>query len=132
MSYSPLDFKTYYPDVVIFTALADNVIQRAIDIVECTWNSFSCYPEDKRLLMHHLATAHTLLSTGACIDSSGPWFNPMVSEVKSYNDTIKLTANDGNLESTQYGRSLKNVMNTSRSPMLYFSGNGGPSGGGCY
>jgi hypothetical protein len=122
MSYTALEFKLYWADVPKFQALSDSIIDRAIGYVWASWQDFQCYDPTIYVLLYHLGVAHQLESSGDCADPSTPWFSPNVTEVKSYNDSVKFAESDGNLDSTTYGRQFKFLLSQRSSPVLYFSG----------
>jgi hypothetical protein len=120
MSYTALEFKLYWLDVPKFQGLPDSTVDRAIQFISAAWHDFRCYDPTLYVLLYHLGVAHQIEST--CTDPSTPWFSPNVTEVKSYNDTVKFASDDDDLSTTVYGRQFRQLLDQ-RQPVLYFGAN---------
>jgi hypothetical protein len=120
--YTVAEFLLAYPDQK-WAAIATTDIERAISFVSCLYDDFCCYEPKYHSCLWELAVAHQLEISGALCSEVSPWFSPGVSEVKSYNDTIKFgdSGADG-LGRTYYGQQFSLLLQRAKKPVLYFSG----------
>jgi hypothetical protein len=122
-TYTVADFLLAYPEQQ-WLDIPTNVIQRAINYVSCLYDNFCCYDQQYHPCLWELAVAHQLEISGALCSDVSPWFSPGVTEVKSYNDTIKFGGGDdeGGLGRTYYGQQLMLLLKRARQPIMYYTG----------
>jgi hypothetical protein len=122
-TYTVAEFLIAYPEQQ-WADIPANIIQRAINYVSCLYDNFCCYETQYHACLWELAIAHQLEISGALCSDVSPWFSPGVTEVKSYNDTIKFSDGDdgSGLSRTYYGQQLALLLKRARQPIIYYTG----------